>query len=71
LHLLSRFLDDIAETFAKSNRLSSAAKHDLQNHLALRVLEEQGLNGVVINHPFAVWKSLVMLNQDLMVLVFN
>ncbi len=70
-HLLCRYFDDIAETFAKSNGLSSAEKHDLQNLLALRILEEQGLDGVVINHPLAAWKSLLMLNQDLMVLEFN
>lgn len=70
-HLLRRYFDDIAETFAKSNELSSAQKHDLQNHLALRVLEEQGLDAVVVNHPLAAWKSLVMLNHDLMVLEFN
>lgn len=69
--LLNAYYNDVVDTFARENRLSMQERIDLQNHLVALVLKEQGFDGVVMNHPNAGWKALLMLNADLMVLEFN
>ena len=70
-HLLCQYYACIVESFCREKHLTAAQKSDLQNHLLLRVLEGQKLDAVVVDHPQAAWKSLLVLNAEMMVLEFN
>ncbi len=69
--LLLTYLADTIETFDSAGKLSVKEKVDLQNQLVIHVLEQQGVDAIVMNHPCAAWKSLLVLNPDVMLLEFN